>query len=80
MIQPDLSKRNATLKMTIWSLLAVVLLTGCGIQGSLKTPPPVFGEAAKVDPNRVPTKDLDKNKDDTEDEYGVSNDTLGTNP
>ena len=65
--------------MTIWSLLTAGLLTGCGVQGGLKTPPPVFGEASKVDPNRVPTKDLDKNEDDNEDEYGVSDDALGTN-
>ena len=63
----DLSKICPNLKMTILSLLMTGLLAGCGIRGSLKTPPPVFGGDAKVDPNRVPTEDLDK--DDETREY-----------
>jgi len=42
----------------------VGLLSGCGIRGSLKTPPPVFGGETKVDPERVPDQDLDKDDDD----------------
>ena len=50
--------------MTILSLLMVSLLSGCGIRGSLKTPPPLFGGDAKVDPERVPTGDFDSDEDD----------------
>ena len=60
------SKMNSSIKMTILSLLMTSLIAGCGIRGSLKTPPPVFGSASKVDPERVPTEDLDN--DDTRDE------------
>lgn len=79
MTRPTLSKLNASLKMTITSLFVTSLLAGCGIQGSLKTPPPVFGGDTKVNPERVPTDDLDKNSDDDSEEYGVLNDDLGTN-
>ena len=51
------------------SLLAAVLLMGCGIRGSLATPPPVFGGDAKVDPDRIPNEDLDKGKNDDEDPF-----------
>lgn len=63
-----LSKQNPSIKMTILSLLIVSLLSGCGIQGSLKTPPPVFGGDAKVDPERVPTEDLDDDENEDEDD------------
>lgn len=59
-----LSKQSASLKMTILSLLMVSLLSGCGIRGTLKTPPPVFGGDTKVDPDRVPTEDLDKENEE----------------
>ena len=62
----DPSKFNFSLKMTMLSLLMTSLLAGCGIRGPLKTPPPAFGSASKVDPNRVPSSDLDK-QDDAED-------------
>jgi len=58
------SNQNARLKITMLSLLMVGLLSGCGIRGSLKTPPPVFGGETKVDPERVPDQDLDKDDDD----------------
>ena len=61
------SKHSAKLKITMLSLLAVSLLTGCGIRGTLKTPPPVFGGDAKVDPERVPDEDLDKEQDKDDD-------------
>jgi predicted small lipoprotein YifL len=60
----SLSKQNAMIIMTILSLLMVSLLSGCGIRGSLKTPPPLFGGDAKVDPERVPTGDFDSDEDD----------------
>jgi len=63
----SLSKLKPSLKMTILSLLMTSLLAGCGIRGSLKTPPPVFGGDSKVDPERVPTEDLDK--DDANRDY-----------
>ncbi len=63
------SKQSAPVKMTILSLLVAVLLSGCGIRGGLKTPPPVFGGDSKVDPERVPDQDLDKTKDDDDDFY-----------
>lgn len=62
----DPSKFNFSLKMTMLSLLMTSLLAGCGIRGTLKTPPPAFGSASKVNPNRVPSSDLDK-QDDAED-------------
>lgn len=46
----------------------VGLLSGCGIRGGLKTPPPVFGSESKVDPERIPDQDLDKDEDGDEDE------------
>ncbi len=57
------SKMNLGLKMTMLSLLGASLLAGCGIKGGLKTPSPVFGNAAKVDPERVPDADLDTKED-----------------
>jgi len=63
MFQPSHSNQSARLKMTILSLLMVGLLSGCGIRGSLKTPPPVFGGETKVDPQRIPDQDLDKDED-----------------
>ena len=66
----DPSKFNFSLKMTMLSLLMTSLLAGCGIRGTLKTPPPAFGSASKVDPNRVPSSDLDKqDADDFEDGF-----------
>lgn len=64
MTLPALSKLNSSLKITILSLLMTSVLAGCGIRGSLKTPPPLFGGESKVDPERVPTEDLDKNEGD----------------
>ena len=64
------SKQNAHLKMTMLSLLAVSLLSGCGIRGSLKTPPPLFGGDAKVDEDRVPNEDLD-NEPEIDDEIFI---------
>ena len=68
MISSGNSKKTLSFKMTILSLLVTGLLSGCGIKGSLKTPPPIFGGQAKVNPDRVPTEDLDTN-DDTDDDY-----------
>lgn len=79
MTRPSLSKPSANLKMTMLSLLITSLLAGCGIQGSLKTPPPVFGAGTKVVPERVPTEDLDKDDDD-ENEYGELDDSLLVDP
>ena len=73
------NKLNISLKMTMLSLLMTSLLAGCGIQGSLKTPPPIFGGDKNVNPERVPTEDLDKDEND-EDEYGVPNEPLEVDP
>ena len=62
------SKFSISLKMTMLSLLMTSLLAGCGIRGTLKTPPPVFGSASKADPKRVPTEDLDKQNEDEDEE------------
>lgn len=59
-----LSKQSASLKMTILSLLMMSVLSGCGIRGSLKTPPPIFGSDTKVDAERVPTEDFDEEGQD----------------
>ncbi len=58
------SKFSGSIKMTILSLLAVSLLAGCGIRGTLKTPPPLFGGASKTDPEQVPMEDLDTRNED----------------
>lgn len=50
------------------------LLSGCGIRGSLKTPPPLFGGDTKVDAERVPTEDLDS---ETQDDLDDIEDGLG---
>lgn len=63
MLPIDLSKQNSCLKMTMLSLLATGLLAGCGIRGTLKTPPPVFGGDSKVDPQRVPHETRNDNDD-----------------
>ena len=68
MISQNNSKQTLSLKMTMLSLLVTGLLSGCGIKSGLKTPPPIFGGQAKVNPDRVPTEDLDTN-DDTDDYY-----------
>ena len=62
------SKPFACLKMKILSPFMLGLLAGCGIRGPLKTPPPLFGDEAKVDENRIPKEDLDK-REDEEDDY-----------
>jgi len=46
------------LKLTVTSGLCLAVLTGCGIRGQLKTPPPLFGSKT-ADDNRIPTQDLD---------------------
>lgn len=58
------NKVKLSLKMTILSLLGVCMLAGCGIRGDLKTPPPLFGAESTVDPDRVPTGDLDAGNDE----------------
>lgn len=73
MTLPIPSKLNTSLKITILSLLTASLLAGCGIKGTLKTPPPVFGGESKVDPERVPTDDLDKDNEN-EDDFGSFDD------
>ena len=60
----DTNKFNISIKMTMLSLLMTSLLAGCGIRGTLKTPPPLLGGTSKVDPERVPTEDLDKQDED----------------
>jgi len=68
MLKSAYNKPYARIKMTMLSLFVVGLLTGCGIRGGLKTPPPVFGGDTKVDQTRVPTGDLDEENAD-EDEF-----------
>jgi len=68
MIDNPYSKRFACLKMTMLSLFVTFTLSGCGIRGPLKTPPPLFGGAAKVDQSKVPNEDLD-DLDADEDDY-----------
>lgn len=53
------TKLNSTLKLTVATGLLASVLSGCGIRGDLKVPPPLFGES-KVEPERVPTRDLDR--------------------
>lgn len=61
------NKLLLTIKLTVVSGLTAALLSGCGIRGALKVPPPVFG-SGNVNPDRVPTKDLDiKDKPDPND-------------
>lgn len=67
MTRPSPSKLSVSIKMTILSLLMTSLLSACGIRGDLKTPPPVFGGSSKVDPERVPTEDLDEKDEDEDD-------------
>lgn len=55
----NLIKLNPTLKLTVATGLLASVLSGCGIRGDLKVPPPLFGES-KVEPERVPTRDLDR--------------------
>lgn len=52
-------KLNSSLKLTVASGLIAALLSGCGIRGDLKVPPPVFG-SSNVDPDRIPSEDLDQ--------------------
>jgi len=63
-----LSKQNTMIIMTILSLLMASLLSGCGIRGTLNTPPPLFGGDTKVDPEQVPTDDLNSENLDEEEE------------
>ncbi len=72
------SKFSIRLKMTMLSLLMTSLLAGCGIKGPLKTPPPIFGGSAKVNPERVPTEDLDTDED--QDDYDDLDDTRLIDP
>lgn len=61
------SKQSALVKMTMLSLLMVGLLSGCGIRGSLKTPPPLFGGDKQADPERIPDEDFDRKEDEDDD-------------
>ena len=72
----DTNKFNISIKMTMLSLLMTSLLAGCGIRGTLKTPPPLLGGASKVDPERVPTEDLDKQDEDVDDLGNLDRDPL----
>jgi len=40
-----------------------LLLTGCGIRGSLKTPPPIWGEGKTTPTEQAPQSDTDTNPD-----------------
>lgn len=62
--------------MTILSLLMVSVLSGCGIRGSLKVPPPVFGGETNVDPERVPTGDFESDQEDEDDLSDLNQDPL----
>jgi len=62
--------------MTMLSLLAAGLLAGCGIRGTLQTPPPLFGGESKVDPDRVPDADLDREDRSEDDDDVFINDPL----
>lgn len=70
------SRQSSRLKITMLSLLMVGLLSGCGIRGGLKTPPPVFGSESKVDPERVPDQDLDKDEGEDGDDNPFIDNTL----
>ena len=62
--------------MTILSLFIMSLLSGCGIRGSLKTPPPLFGGDTKVDPERVPTGDFESDEGEDDDLGDLDQDPL----
>lgn len=72
-------------------LLALLLLafaaplSGCGIKGNLKTPPPVWGEAKTMDTDAETVADADATEDpfadpldDDEDDVGYGIDVTNT--
>lgn len=71
MIRTVPSKHTTGLKITILSFLVAGLLSGCGIRGSLKTPPPIFGGDSQVNPDRVPNEDLDTEQSDDDDDFDL---------
>ncbi len=42
---PTVRRNSLTTGLTLTLILGSLALTGCGIKGSLKTPPPLWGEA-----------------------------------
>lgn len=56
------------------SLFAVFALTGCGVSGSLRTPPPLFGDKNKPQVNKtqpdipLPQDEIDQDLQDILDE------------
>ena len=54
-------------KYIILSLLASVALSACGVTGSLKTPPPLFGDKNKVPVEDTKTETRDDNIDEDRD-------------
>lgn len=56
-------------KYIILSLLISVALLGCGVTGSLKTPPPLFGDKTKVP---VEQAEADTRDDDIDEDRDLS--------
>ena len=67
---PNATKLNVSLKLIIALGLGSALLSGCGIRGDLKTPPPVFGKS-NVDPDRVPTGDIETTDDQSDEDFDI---------
>lgn len=77
-----IARRNSlNLYLTLALLLGSASLTGCGIKGSLKTPPPLWGEAQnqvgeKPDEDSVVSESpIDDEQDDIFDEDYVEETT-----
>lgn len=73
---PSASKLNLTLKLMFVLGCSAALLGGCGIKGSLKTPPPVFGQKT-VDQDRIPEEAPGEEEDEVfeDDLLAADNDT-----
>lgn len=67
---PSVRRNSLTTGLTLALLLGSLVLTGCGIKGGLKTPPPLWGEP-RNEVDKKPDEDSVTNDspiDDTEDD------------
>lgn len=57
------------LRILVMASISALILAGCGVRGSLKTPPPLWGEkdkapAEKVEPTSTEPADIEEDEDD----------------
>ncbi len=60
-------------KILITALLSSFVLVACGVKGSLKTPPPLWGEKAKQDYEKQQQEEAKKEGEEQQDDSTPDN-------